>query len=432
MEEPVNKTICAIPFVGMEIGNNQNFRFCCIARGPGADLTKDGKRLRPGVDKISDAWNNPEMQDTRKKMLAGEEVEACRTCYYREGLGKTSNRQHSLNEWRWLLGKDQLDQLFQKAKENNYVVDTPPVYLDLRLGNVCNLKCRMCNPWNSTQIAKEHFEIYDANKQYQDLWHKKAGSNPIYLKEKNEWYESDLLWDEIISMIPSLRKVYMTGGEPTLVEGNFRFMEQIIQQGYQDKIILFFSMNCTNVNKRFLELIRQFKTVKINASLDAVGAANDYIRYPSKWQQIADNFEKLAQEPNVELRATPCLTVYNALESEKIFYYVDEVRKKYNKSIGMDYLMNSGLDSLNSTILPFDVRQKALAKVLKLSELSDLMREPGVKDSFNGLVGILSSPQDANAQELIEEFKIYTEALDKSRNQQLRDVFPEVYKVLYE
>lgn len=432
MDKSINKTICAIPFVGMEVGNNQNFRFCCIARGPGADLTKDGKLLRPGVDLIADAWNNDELKETRGKMLAGEQVEACRVCYYRESIGKTSNRQHSLNEWSWLLGKDQLDALFERAKNNEYVVDVPPVYLDLRLGSICNLKCRMCNPWNSTQIAKEHFELYDNNEGYRTLWHKKAGNNPIYLKEKNEWYESNVLWDEIISMIPSLRKVYMTGGEPTLVEGNFKFMEKVIELGYQDKIILFFNMNCTNVNKRFLELIRKFKTVKINASLDGVGAANDYIRYPSKWPQVAENFERLAQEPNVELRVSPCLTVYNALESEKIFYYIDEVRKKYNRSIGMDYLMNSGLDSLNSTILPFDVRQEALTRVLQLGKNVDLMREPGVQDSFNGLVGILSSPQDANAGQLIDEFKVYTEALDASRDQRLAEVFPEVYKALYE
>jgi sulfatase maturation enzyme AslB (radical SAM superfamily) len=224
----------------------------------------------------------------------------------------------------------------------------------------------------------------------------------------------------------------MTGGEPTLVEGNFKFMEKVIELGYQDRIILFFNMNCTNVNKRFLELIRQFKTVKINASLDGVGAANDYIRYPSKWGQIAENFEKLAQESNVELRVSPCLTAYNALESEKIFYYIDEVRKKYNRSVGMDYLMNSGLDSLNSTILPWDVRQQALTRVLKLSANVELMKEPGVKDSFNGLVGILSSPQEPNAAQLIEEFKVYTEALDQSRDQKLITVFPEVYKAVYE
>lgn len=432
MERPLNKSICAIPFVGMEVGNNQNFRFCCIARGDGADLSIDDRKLKPGIDKISDAWNSQQLKDIRKKMINGETVDQCKVCYYRESIGKTSNREHSLNEWTWLLGKEQLDELFNKAKANNYELDVPPVYLDLRLGSICNLKCRMCNPWNSTQIAKEHFEMYDVNPDYRLLWLKKAGANPLYLKEDNQWYESNVLWDEIISMIPSLRKVYMTGGEPTLVEGNFKFMEKVIELGYQDKIILFFNMNCTNVNKRFLDLIRQFKTVKINASLDGVGAANDYIRYPSKWESISTNFEKLAQEPNVELRVSPCLTVYNALESEKIFYYIDEVRKKYNRSIGMDYLMNSGLDSLNSTILPIEVRLEALTRVMALSSNTDLMNEPGVRDSFNGLVGILSSPQDSNSAELIKEFKIYTESLDRFRAQSLESVFPDVYKVLYD
>lgn len=432
MEKPLNsKTICAIPFVSMEVGNNQNFRFCCIARGPEADLSKDGRKLRPGIDTIADAWNNDEMKDIRRKMINGEPVDACGVCRFRESIGKTSNRQHSINEWSWLLGKQNLEALISKSADNGYVVDTPPVYLDLRLGSICNLKCRMCNPWNSTQIAKEHFEMYDNNPAYKKLFTKKAGANPIYLKEKNEWYESDLLWDEIIELIPSLRKVYMTGGEPTLVEGNFRFMEQVIEMGYQDKIILFFNMNCTNVNKRFLDLIRQFKTVKINASIDGVGPTNDYIRYPSKWASISESFEKLAQESNIELRISPCLTVYNVLECDKIFHYIDEVRKKYNRSIGIDYLMNSGLEALNANIIPQQFRQAALIRVMALRDNTDLMKEPGMEDSVSGLIGMLSDPLDPKSVELINEFKVYTEALDKSRGQSIEETFPELYSIVY-
>jgi glutamate-1-semialdehyde 2,1-aminomutase len=111
--------------------------------------------------------------------------------------------------------------------------------------------------------------------------------------DDQQWFDHDIMWDQVISLIPTLKKVYMTGGEPTLIKNNFKFMKKCIDEGRTD-IVLFFNTNCTNINKQFLELISQFKQVNINASMDGIGIVNEYIRAPSDWKQISENIEKLA------------------------------------------------------------------------------------------------------------------------------------------
>jgi glutamate-1-semialdehyde 2,1-aminomutase len=108
---------------------------------------------------VKEAWNSQDMRDIRLAMINGEKVEGCSTCYLQEESGRMSNRQQANNEWAWRLGENTLTETIKKALDNNGHVDNDLVYLDLRLGNLCNLKCRMCNPWNSSQIVKEHVEL---------------------------------------------------------------------------------------------------------------------------------------------------------------------------------------------------------------------------------------------------------------------------------
>jgi sulfatase maturation enzyme AslB (radical SAM superfamily) len=163
--------------------------------------------------------------------------------------------------------------LIDKAVLNGGELDYSLAYLDLRLGNLCNLKCRMCSPFNSSQIAKEHMELEKKDEAYKVVWAKTFGRFDPRITEVQSWFERDYLWDQIIDLIPSLKKVYMTGGEPTLIQNNFKFMNECIRKGRRD-IVLFFNTNCTNVNKKFTSLIGQFGRVNINASVDGSGVSN--------------------------------------------------------------------------------------------------------------------------------------------------------------
>lgn len=417
-----SKTFCFMPFTSVMVDVNKTLKYCCITND------SDSTIGITGVTTLMQAFNSPHMIDVRRKMVNGEKVSECERCYYQEEVLKNNSpRHHVATEYQ----EEKYHNMVKEIIENDFIAKESPVYLDLRLGNLCNLKCRMCNPWSSSQIAKEHFNLYDNEPRYKEFWNINVGPNITYLKEKDEWYESNFLWDEIESFIPNLRKVYMTGGEPTLVQGNFKFMEKCIETGYNDKITLSFSCNCTNINSKFLNLLKQFKSVVINASLDGVGKTTEYIRYPSNWDIQVKNLTLLAELPNVELVVTPTLTLYNVLECDKIIEFSKQFGIDNNKRIQMDYLQADDL-VFSANILPLEFREAAAKRVEKWVDDEWVNSSDLTKNAIVRLLAILQEETKDNYKACMNDFKMLTEVYDTSREQSFKETFPELSEIVYE
>lgn len=426
-----SSTLCAIPFVSMMVNTDTTIRYCCMVKGSANKIKKEDGSFYTIKDQfVKDAWNSQDMKDIRLSMINGEKVAGCSTCYLQEESGRISNREHANSEWKWRLGEENLLEIINNSEINFGHVNTDIVYLDLRLGNLCNLKCRMCNPWNSSQILKEHIELDQKNEEYSKLFKKTFGKFPIELAKELEWFESDVLWDQVISLIPNLKKVYMTGGEPTLIDHNFKFMQECIDQERQD-IVLFFNTNCTNINKKFLSLVEQFDEININASLDGTGIINDYIRAPSKWEQISSNIEKLAQLSNVKLGVTPTVQVYNVFNLVSILEWVDELNQKYNKDIFVDFLINVHPYHLSVTVLPEELRNQAR---IDLENYRDTRMPKSIHsmtlNSIEGIIGLLKKESPADYQEQLLNLKIHTKSLDVERSQDINLVDVRIARII--
>jgi len=414
------------------VDTNQQLRFCCIADGPDNEIKVDQTYAFAGKTKLIDAFNSPHMKEVRRKLCNGEKVDGCSKCYYQEEvLKQNSSRTHTALEHKGLLGEEGYHKRIQSIIDNDFESDIGPVHLDLRLGNLCNLQCRMCNPHASSQIAKEHFELFDNNDRYRKFWINGTGDALDYLKIKNEWYESDFLWDEIISFIPNLTKVYMTGGEPTLVKGNFKFMQKCIDMGYADKIYLSFNCNCTNINSKFLKLISQFHWVSINASLDGVGKTTEYQRYPSDWNTQVKNLTSFAKLSNVELIITPVLTLYNVLEPDRIIEFAKQFSIEHNRPVKMDYLYDT-TKVFSPTILPLEYRKPIAERVKPWLDDEWVNSSELTLNAIGTLIGLLETETMEDYKECLEQFKAITEIYDESRNQNFKETFPELYKIIYE
>lgn len=419
-----NKSFCAVPFVSTMVNTDTTIRYCCMVKGVNKIKKPNGGYYTCRDDFIHEAWNSEDMRTIRINMIEGNKIQGCEVCYQQEATGRSSNRQHANNEWAWRLGEDAIAQLIEEAIDNDGHLTSDPVYLDLRLGNLCNLKCRMCNPWNSSQIVKEHADLVANSPEYGQVWEKTFGKFPITVMDDQQWFDHDILWDQVIALIPKLKKVYMTGGEPTLIKNNFKFMKACIEQGRTD-IVLFFNTNCTNINKQFLELISQFKQVNINASMDGIGIINEYIRAPSDWKLISENIEKLAQTPNVNLGITPTIQVYNVFDIVNILRWVDILNsrndKQYEKKIFIDFLVNHHPHHLSVRILDDEMRFEALKMIKEYNAINGHMHSQ-TRNSLNGIIGLLQQPRVDDWQEQLERFKIYTNALDSERGQSISDI----------
>ncbi len=435
MKNKLSKTFCVHPWTNLMINSTGGYNFCCIAP---AGVVKDDedKLLHASRDLPQDVWNAKTMRDVRKAMLNGEKLDVCGKCWMQEGIGKESYRERHNKEWSGRLGKKEIERRVQYSIDNNFTVDTAPDYLDLRLGNLCNLKCRMCNVWNSSQIEKEHIKLRKHNR-YADIWHKQwPGNSDSVLPLDMNWVNYEELWKNLNKYIPNLKKVYFTGGEPTLLETPYKFMEEMIAQGFKDKIDIMFNTNCTNAQPRFLKLISKFKSVQINGSIDGIGPINDYIRAPSKWKSIRENFIKIAKLPNVFPGMSPAIQIYNILDIENILNFADEVTQKCKKVIDVDFLLVRHPTYLNPSNLPDRVKDLAFLKLQRCQE-SWFYKESAklhnsVKNSVDSYLNLLEKERDVNWKRNMEEFWYMTETLDKNRKQTFKDSIPDLYEMLWE
>lgn len=422
-----SKTFCVYPWVEMMANTTGEHSYCCIAKQK--SILKENKiPYRVGQDTFQDAWNSDFMKNLRKDMLDGKKISACETCYFQESIGQTSYRERHNDYWTNKLGED-LDKRIEKSIENDYSVDDPPVYLDLRLGNLCNLKCRMCNHYNSSQIAKESSELLKKDHEFKKIF--AHTFKTLKVRDYGTWYESNFMWDEIIGMIPHLKKVYLTGGEPTLIENNYRFMREIINQNRQNDVQLFFNTNTTNGKKEFLDLLEQFPNVSLNCSIDGYRAGNDYIRYPSKWPKIEKVFIEYVKRQNINLNVTPVFQVYNVLSISNLLSWVNTIYKKFDRRIGVDILINDSMPYLNVEILPIKVKILAAKRLQQFSRGYPLYNDNElVKNSVDSCIRLLTKSFKNEDKKQMEYFIKYTRSLDKSRNQKFKNYCPELWQIL--
>ena len=138
----MSKTFCILPWMHLATTSTGNLRVCCNSV-PGKNLIakEDGTPYKLNKDSLEEAWNSEVYKTIRKQMLDGERPEMCTRCFREEDAGIHSARQAWNEKWK---------------KDIKYTVNAPfsIKYVDLRLGNLCNLKCRMCNPYSSNQTKK--------------------------------------------------------------------------------------------------------------------------------------------------------------------------------------------------------------------------------------------------------------------------------------
>ena len=230
-----------------------------------------------------------------------------------------------------------------------------------------------------------------------------------------------------------MRKIYITGGEPTLIKHNTDFLGECIKQGYGDKIQIFLNTNCTNLNRRFLDIIQQFENVIINASLDGIGETNEYIRYPSRWPILEKNYLKMLGLFNVGSNITPVLQIYNLHSIHEVFYFADKIGDRLygensNKTIGVDILINTHPAFLDVRNLPIEWRQDCKNELLKFKEEFTLYDKNFIaKNSIDGIINYLDLPQLENYKENLTDFMKMTVIQDETRKQNFADLNNELF-----
>ena len=344
-------------------------------------------------------WNSDQLKNIQKNMLDNVRDTGCDICWKKEDRGFSSLRQHS-NQ----IYKDHVGDIKQNKKLEH------PFYIDLRLGNLCNLKCRMCISEWSSQIAGEILD--NPNEDWIDTPTQKV----IEL--------DDDTWELLEKWLPHVRRVFMTGGEPTIIKRNIDYINKIVASGRGKDVELIFTTNATNINKQFTEIGKEFKSVSYNVSIDAVGTLARYIRYPSEWGTIEKNLKNIIH--GVSFNTT--IQWLNMTRLNEIFEYIEDCGIEFG---GIWFQLVTDPKYLDPIYAPRFMKEKCI------SDIDNFLNRPFLQEEKynNILYGELKQSLMQTKEFLIknmdnvqhvDEFLKRMEILDRLRGQKLFDVLPEL------
>jgi molybdenum cofactor biosynthesis enzyme MoaA len=369
----ISRTFCILPWVHLATSSTGNLRVCCNGvPGKNLILKEDGNPYKIYKDNIEEAWNSNSYQTIRKQMINGERPESCIRCFTEEDAGVRSVRQNVNNKWSYD------GELSEKADFNIK-------YLDIRLGNLCNLRCIMCNPYASNQWVKDWKSV---NPDFDE-------SELSRLKHL-DWPTDEKVWTNLLSIADTVKEIYLTGGEPTIIKEQHKLLDFFIDTDESKNITLKYNTNLTNIPAELLKKWKKFKKVKLNLSIDAYGELNNYIRYPSKWKKIEENFNKIRKLENSIIEIHCTVQIYNILNLNELIDWAMPFGHKIHFNI-----LNHP-KQLNIRVLPADLKEVAESRLVKYIDV------PKVSEIINYM----------NSKDLSEDFDYfleYTKILDKNR-----------------
>ena len=376
---------CILPFTSIEADPMGKCKVCCLS-------TKTIPDIDLKYNTLTEAFNSDYMRNLRSQFLKGEQPDECERCWAEEASGRTSKRMHSTIR----LDKIIQDKIFKTETDGELI------FLDLKLGNICNLKCRMCGSFSSSKWAQEEIDIHNDNMTARENL------------ENGRWPRvSENFWKDLSELLSKTKYFEFTGGEPFLIDEHFDLLAKAIELGYSKDIEIHYNTNTTTFPKRGLELWPHFKLVEIALSIDDLGQRFEYQRYGAKWESTLENlerFKKLRLENN-NIKLQLCLTV-NAFN----VYYLDDMCKWIPKQKFNYVYFNVLHDAWYFSIKHLNQRAKDLVYEKYKNYVGPFA------DEIKNLMNFMNSGMNSDGSEFIK----VTKQSDQQRNQKFSDHHPEM------
>lgn len=435
-----NQFFCFYPFLELSTNPAGHVKPCCyygdvLFKDPNNKDYSNSLSLAKG-DKLEDIWNSDSMVEIRRKLVEGEHNPLCATCY-RDGAASMRVRSIKENKERIPIIKR-----VQDAIENDYKVIALPTRLELKPSNLCNLKCVMCNKYDSTQIEKELNEL--ATK-YKGINVKTGRFISINLEtpgitethkafkdvETADWSDNPSLWDSIVKMVPGLDHLSFAGGEPTLIPVVEKILRYCVETGHASHIDVTVASNFTNINKSFLELMPSFRKFELISSIDALGKVNEYARFPSKWSQVSANYEKvkaIADGKKIKLMTNITVSSLTVMNVDQLLYWIEEQAQKQPAFLEHPYNINLIWAPWDQRVehLPDTHKQIAIQRLEEYKKKSwILQRWPAMVPKIDLIIRELQKQSDS-ADFHLSELKKRIAVLDEHRGISIKDYIPDI------
>lgn len=390
-------TFCPLLWNHLNTHPDGGASFCCISKYDNdINRPKTGDKIfNLNHDKIHDIMNSDSYKTARLQMLNGEMPEACMRCYNEEMANVSSRREYKIRVLN--LTEDDARKI---TNEDGSLDEVPLEFVELRLGNTCNLQCRTCDSSSSSKWRRDYAEL---GKELSFKLHNNLNT-PV---EAYDWVDDDDFWNDLTGYFDTLGRFSINGGEPTLIKKQFRFLQRLLDMNRTD-FFLRYNINTTNLDDSMIEIWRKFDRVQLSLSIDDIGLRNEYIRWPTKWDTVIKNLDRLVKE-DFELIITHTISFMN-------YYSVPEFYKFFKENYPSITIIPNFVEKpyyLNPLVLPIELRDRTNRMV------NDIFFDDSYTASrFTNVYGASQSPLWAQAIE-------FTQKRDSQQGINIHDYLPE-------
>jgi sulfatase maturation enzyme AslB (radical SAM superfamily) len=404
------------PFTGLATREDGAIQVCCRSHPIGWIQEQS----------LEEIWNGDNMKRIRKQVLGGVRPPECEPCFSLEDQGVESLRlRHIKGEIP--EARIKLYPNATAAMHSDFTMPFEIPTMELKLNNLCNLKCRMCHPGDSTSW-NDWSEIKD--------FYKGSGQVIFNLVEEHNLENKPLLdkfednpnwWASLEKNLPHFRRVEFAGGEPLMDPQHYRILDMLAPYGHQIEIK--YATNLTTLgkgNRTVWEYWPKFKSVAVNVSIDGISSSYEYVRGNASWEELINNIKQIQTIPNISrIVGAVAVQVSNVLVLDKMIEY-------FLNDLGIVFYTNMVKypNVLSIQTLPAPLKNIAYHKLevmkSKILEYKMIKEHPMLVGITIGQIeGVQNFLRAKDENHLWKDCIEFNRKLDVTRSQSFTDVTPE-------
>ena len=405
------------PFTGLATREDGSVKVCCRSH-PIGNIQDNN---------LEEIWNNDTIKRIRKQVLNGERPSECEPCFSLEDQGVESLRQRHIigviPEARINLYPNALS-----ALKEDYSMPFEIPTMEIKLNNLCNLKCRMCNPTDSTSWNdwKEVEEFYDKEKNF--ISENVRNLNLIRKPYLDKFEDNPNWWTSFEKLLPYFRRVEFAGGEPLMDPQHYRILDAL--KPYGQNIEIKYATNGTTLGIKGGRTIHDywphFRSVAVNISIDGVDQVYNYIRGNGVYTDVVSNIEEIQKITNVSrIVGAVAVQVSNVL-------ILDKMIEHFLDKLGIVFYTNMVKypTVLSVQTLPSELKELAINRLEnvkhRVPEFESVKKNPLLlKITLGQINGVINFIKASDQSHLWNDCIEFNHRLDKTRDQCFEEVNPE-------
>ena len=294
-------------------------------------------------------------------------VPECKHCYSEEKNKSISPRIRETVKWI-------KDPEVRSYLENWTPESEPRIYFyDFRSDSTCNLACIGCGPGNSTLWQRELGQVIDVK------------SAPVTRLE----------------YLPYLKKIYLAGGEPFLIQQYLDILEHIVTRQLDIEVVI--NTNLTVMNDRIFKILNSLKNYCLIVSVDGHGSVNEYHRWPMSWKKFLKNLQRLTAYTDASI-------YFNTVVDAVSVFGLSELSQIENFAQGWNLSLLHDPPELLLKNVPDGLKHIAMHNLESFKQCKFYKNDITFKNQLNSACVQISESGSQN------DLKNYVLALDKRRN----------------